>query len=46
MKRKYRVSGKTEEGDVWIFSTDDRTRADDMLAQMRQDLADVELIQQ
>lgn len=40
---KYHVKGRDENGDWWTFSTDDRERAEDMLAQMREDLEAVEM---
>jgi hypothetical protein len=42
-ERKYHVSGRNEDGDVWTFSTDDLERAEDMLSQMREDLDGVKL---
>ena len=39
--RKYQVRGTDEMGDVWTFSTNDRDRAEEILAEMRNDLASV-----
>lgn len=44
-RRKYEVRGTDEEGDVWTFATDDRARAEDALADMRDDLTDAEMIE-
>jgi hypothetical protein len=41
--RRYRVSGIDDLGDVHTFSTDDLTRAEEIVAIMREDLEDVEL---
>ena len=41
-KRKYEISGTTEEGDVWTFATDDRGRAEEIREEMGEDLKDVE----
>ncbi|MFN3943876.1 MAG: hypothetical protein ACK4K7_02955 [Allosphingosinicella sp.] len=43
MARKYEVSGTDAEGDRWTFTTESRERAEDVHAQMREDLQDVEL---
>ena len=42
--RKYRVTGTDDLNDVHIFMTDDRRRAEDVAAAMREDLETVELI--
>jgi hypothetical protein len=42
-ERRYQVSGIDDLGDVHIFSTDDRERAEEIVAIMRQDLEEVEL---
>jgi len=42
---KYRVQGKTEDGDVWAFETDDKARADETLEDMSEDLDDARLIE-
>ncbi len=42
--RRYEVRGTEQEGDVWSFHTDNADRAQEMMAQMREDLRDVELI--
>jgi hypothetical protein len=42
-KRKYEVSGIDDLGDVHTFSTDDRERAEEIVAIMREDLDEVEL---
>lgn len=41
--RKYEVRGTDEDGDTWIFATDVRDRAQEVLADMRNDLRDVEM---
>ncbi len=41
--RKYEVRGTDELGDVWTFATDDRERAENMLAEMQSDLGSVRL---
>ena len=43
VRRKYDVSGMDDLGDVQYFATDDRERAQEVLATMREDLEDVEL---
>jgi hypothetical protein len=43
--RKYQVRGTTAEGDTWTFATDHKDRAEAILAEMGQDLDDVELIE-
>lgn len=40
-KRKYEISGTTEEGDVWTFATDDRERAEEIRDEMSADLSEV-----
>ena len=42
-KRKYEVSGIDDLGDVHTFGTDDRERAEEIAAIMREDLEDVEM---
>jgi hypothetical protein len=42
-KRKFEVSGLDAEGDVRIFRTDDRQKAEDMESLMAEDLEDVEV---
>jgi hypothetical protein len=42
-KRKYEVSGTDDLGDVHTFATDDRERAEEILAIMREDLDEVAL---
>ena len=42
-KRRFHVSGIDDLGDIHTFSTDDRTRAEEIRAIMEQDLEDVEL---
>ena len=42
-KRKYEVCGTDELGDVHIFCSDDRKRAEEVADVMREDLEDVEL---
>lgn len=41
--RKYEIRGTDEDGDTWVFATDDRDRAEEVLADMRSDLRDVEM---
>ena len=41
--RKYEVFGEDEEGDVHSFQIDERQKAEEMLALMREDLEHVEL---
>lgn len=42
-KRKYEVSGTDDLGDVHVFLTDDRQRAEEVRAVMSEDLEEVEL---
>ena len=42
-KRKYEVSGVDDLGDVHIFATDDRERAEEIAVIMRDDLEEVEM---
>ena len=42
-KRKYEVCGTDDLGDVHIFCTDDRERAEEVADVMREDLEDVEM---
>lgn len=42
-KRKYEVSGTDDLGDLHIFCTDDRERAEEILELMREDLDEVTL---
>ena len=44
-KRRYEVTGIDDLGDVHTFGTDDLERADEIVAIMREDLEDVELVQ-
>ena len=44
-QRRYRVSGIDDLGDVHTFGTDDRGRAEEIQAIMREDLEDVRLDQ-
>lgn len=44
-KRRYEVSGEDDLGDVHSFQTDDRTRAEEIVELMRQDLEAVELVE-
>jgi hypothetical protein len=44
-KPRYQVRGTDENGDTWTFGTDDRERAEAMLADMREDFEDTELIE-
>ena len=41
-KRKYEISGTTEDGDIWTFATDDRERAEEIREEMSDDLNEVE----
>jgi hypothetical protein len=43
-KRKYEVSGTDDLGDIHIFATDDRERAEEVAEVMREDLEEVELL--
>ena len=43
--RKYQVTGTDDLGDVHIYATDDRQRAEDVAAAMREDLENVELVE-
>ena len=43
-KRRYEVRGEDDLGDMHSFHTDDRARADEIAAIMREDLEQVELI--
>ncbi len=43
--RRYEVRGTDEDGDTWIFTTDDRGRAEEVFADMRDDLRDVEMLE-
>lgn len=43
-KRRYEVVGEDDLGDVHSFQTDDRERAEEIVAIMREDLDQVELI--
>ena len=45
LKPKYEVHGCDDLDDVHIYRTDDRERAEEILAIMREDLEDVELIE-
>ena len=45
-KRKYEVIATDDLDDVHIFATDDRERAEEGAAIMREELADVELNEQ
>lgn len=40
---KYEIIGIDEEGDSWTFSTNDKQRAEEMLAEMKQDFETVEM---
>jgi hypothetical protein len=42
-KRRYHVSGIDDLGDLHIFASDDRERAEEIVAIMREDLDEVEL---
>lgn len=42
--KRYTVTGTDENGDIQAFGSDDRTRADAVLAQMSEDLEDVALV--
>ena len=44
-RRKCEVSGTDESGDVRSFATDDRERAEGVMEIMREDLADVRLVE-
>ena len=44
-KRKYEVSATDEQDDVWTFASDDRERAETMLADMKHDFGEAELIE-
>ncbi len=41
--RKYEVRGKDDLGDLHVFQTDDKGRAEEMVKLMREDLEDVEI---
>jgi hypothetical protein len=41
---RYTVRGRTAEGELWEFTTDDRERAEQMLADMATNLSNVELV--
>ena len=43
LKRKYEVSATDDLGDVHIFRTDDRERADEVADAMREDLDQVDV---
>lgn len=43
-KRKFEVTATDEQGDIWTFATDDRERAEAMLADMEQDFSSAEMI--
>lgn len=43
-RRKFEVCGGDDEGDLHTFATDDRDRAEEVAAIMREDLANVELM--
>ena len=43
--RKYQVTGTDDLGDVHTFATDDRERAEEIAAIMREDLENVELVE-
>jgi hypothetical protein len=42
-KHKYEVSGTDDLGDLHLFATDDRERAEGVAEAMREDLDDVEV---
>ncbi|QAY80375.1 hypothetical protein [Sphingosinicella sp. BN140058] len=42
--RKYRVRGQDADGDIHIFLSDDRERAEDVRGMMAEDLDRVELV--
>ena len=42
-KRRFEVSGTDDLGDVHTFATDDRDRAEEIMAIMGEDLEEVEL---
>jgi hypothetical protein len=42
-RRRFEVSGIDENGEVHLFRTDDRERAEDIRRQMAEDLEEVEL---
>ena len=44
-KRKYEVRGEDDVGDIHSFQTDDRERAEEIVAIMREDLENVELVE-
>jgi hypothetical protein len=44
-KRRYEVTGTDNLGDVHTFGTDDRERAEEVAAIMREDLEKVELVE-
>lgn len=46
LKRKYEVSGRDDLDDVHIFRTDDRRRAEEIAELMRDDLEDVQMIEE
>jgi hypothetical protein len=43
--RRYEVFGTDDLGDVHSFNTDDRERAEEIVEIMREDLADVKLVE-
>jgi hypothetical protein len=43
-RRIYEVSWTNDEGDAWTFGTDDRDRAQAILAEMQTDTADARLV--
>jgi hypothetical protein len=45
LKRTYEVHGCDDGDDVHTYRTDDRERAEEILATMREDLEDAELIE-
>jgi hypothetical protein len=45
-KRKYQVTGSDDLGDVHIFMSDDRMRAEEVAEAMREDMENVELVEQ
>lgn len=43
-KRRFEVTATDEQSDVWTYATDDRERAETMLADMEQDFGSAEMI--